>query len=261
MSSSKRNKSKAWIGTLLFHSLLILLFFFTGLSYTIPPPPEEGISINFGNSEFAKGETENQQEKFEEIIEETSQEVISTDEIITQESIETVETKKEEKKEEKEKNQEVMEKMEIEEITKENIEEKVINKRAIYNPNKNKKNTGNTRGDGTIGKEVGDQNSTNYTGGDFGYGLSEIGSYRSKPESLNHPLEMGKGYITINVIVNAEGKIIDIDDSSFYSTLGYVGSFKRKNLFIAIKQQLKYGPATGNDKSDKIAKLKLIFTH
>ena len=38
-------------------------------------------------------------------------------------------------------------------LIKENIEEKVINKRAIYNPNKNKKNTGNTRGDGTMGKE------------------------------------------------------------------------------------------------------------
>ena len=30
---------------------------------------------------------------------------------------------------------------------------------------------------------------------------------------------------------------------------------------ITLKKQLKYGPATGNDKSDKIAKLKLIFTH
>ena len=72
---------------------------------------------------------------------------------------------------------------------------------------------------------------------------------------------MGKGYITVNVVVNAEGKIIDIDDNSFFSTLGYIVSYKRKNLYLAIKQQLRYGPATGKDKSDKVAKLKLIFTH
>ena len=36
---------------------------------------------------------------------------------------------------------------------------------------------------------------------------------------------------------------------------------KEKNLYISIKQQLKYGPATGKDKSDKNTKLKLIFTH
>ena len=30
------------------------------------------------------------------------------------------------------------------------------------------------------------------------------------------------------IIVNAEGKIIDIDDNSFFSTLGYIGSYKRK---------------------------------
>lgn len=257
MNSSKRNKNKAWIGTLLFHCLLVLLFFYTGLSYTIPPPPEEGISINFGTTEFAEGETEIQQEQFEETNEESSQEIISLEQTITQESLETVKKEKEEQ-DRKEKNDGITEKIEIKEEKK---EEKVINKRAIFNPKKNKGNEGKTSGDGNMGEEDGDPNSTQYTGGNFGDGLSEIGRFRSKPENLEHPLEMGKGYITINVIVNAEGKIIDIDDNSFYSTLGYIGYHKRKNLYIAIKKQLKYGPATGNDKSDKIAKLKLIFTH
>ena len=94
MNSSNKIRIRAWIGTLLFHSLLVLLFFYTGLSYTIPPPPEEGISINFGTTELAEGETEIQQEQFEETNEESSQEVISIDETITQESIETVEKEK-----------------------------------------------------------------------------------------------------------------------------------------------------------------------
>ena len=257
MNSSKRNKSKAWIGTLIFHSLLVLLFFFTGLSYTIPPPPEEGININFGTTQFADGENEIQQEQVKEFTEEISVDNPATEEITTQESIETIETKKEEKKEDKTTENTKGE----DEIKEENQEEKIINKKAIFNPNKNKGNEGNNSGEGNMGEEDGDPNSTHYSGGGFGDGLSEIGSYRSTPEDLHHPLEMGKGYITINVVVNSEGKIIDIDDNSFFSTLGYIGSYKRKNLYLAIKQQLRYGPATGKDKSDKVAKLKLIFTH
>ena len=65
MKPSKRNNNKGLIGTLIFHSILLLLFFFTGLSYTIPPPPEEGISINFGNTETANGNNVNQEEKSE----------------------------------------------------------------------------------------------------------------------------------------------------------------------------------------------------
>lgn len=257
MNSSKRNKSKAWIGTLIFHSLLVLLFFFTGLSYTIPPPPEEGISINFGTTEFAEGENEIQQEKVQEIVEERSVNNPATEEIETQESIETVETKKEEKKEETT----TEETKEDVEINKEKEEEKFIDKRAIFNPNKNKLNEGNNSGKGNMGEEDGDPNSTRYSGGGFGDGLSKIGSYRSKPEDLDHPLEMGTGYITVNVIVNTEGKIIDIDEESFYTTLGYIGSSKRKKLYLSIKKQLRYGPATGKDKSDQISELKLIFTH
>ena len=256
MNSSKRNKSKAWIGTLIFHSLLVLLFFLTGLSYTIPPPPEEGISINFGTTEFAEGENEIQQEQVEEVVEESSVDNPVTEEIETQEFIETVETKKEKKEETT--TEETKENVEIKE---EKEKEKIIDKRAIFNPNKNKVNEGNNSGKGNMGEEDGDPNSTHYSGGKFGDGLSDIGSYRSKPEDLDHPLEMGTGYITVNVVVNAEGKIIDIDDESFYSTLGYIGSYKRKNLYLAIKQQLRYGPAIGKDKSDKISELKLIFTH
>ena len=82
-----------------------------------------------------------------------------------------------------------------------------------------------------MGEEDGDPNSTHYIGGNFGDGLSEIGKFRSKPENLKHPLDMGTGYLTVNVIVTAEGKIIDIDDSSFYCSLGFVGDNKRKKLY------------------------------
>ena len=109
-----------------------------------------------------------------------------------------------------------------------------------------------------MGEIDGDPNSD---GIGFGNGLSEIGNSRSKPTDFDHPLEMGEGYVTIDVIVNSEGKIIDIDDSSFETTLGYIEKTKKENLYKSIKRDLKYGPETGPDKSDKVTKLKINFSH
>ena len=127
-----------------------------------------------------------------------------------------------------------------------------INKKAIFHPNKKEVNGVNNSGDGNMGK-----------GKVFGGGiLSTIENYRSKPtkDTLDYQLGMGEGYITIDVIVNSEGEIIDIDDNSFKTTLvGFIKKTKREKLYEEIKRDLKYGPATGNDKSDKIATLRIIY--
>ena len=254
MNSSKKNKSKAWIGTLLFHTLLIILFLFTGLSYTIPAPPEKGMNINFGTTDLGKGKVETSTEEI--INEPTSENNPATEDITTQETVETIETKK---KEDKKKTEILSENKKKVEEKKEEV--KKINKKTIFNPNKNKGNDGNdgnTNGEGNMGEIDGDPNSD---GKGFGNGLSEIGNSRSKPKDLYHPLELGKGYITVNIIVNAEGKITDIDDSSFYTTIVNLGKTKRENLYTAIKRDLKYGPETGPDKSDKVTKLKINFIH
>ena len=47
-ASEKKSKRNGIIGTILFHALLLIAFLFLGLTYQDPPPPEEGISINFG---------------------------------------------------------------------------------------------------------------------------------------------------------------------------------------------------------------------
>jgi len=57
-SSAKKDKQKGLVGTILFHALLIVAFLFMGLTYQIPPPPEEGISINFGYMDEGMSETE-----------------------------------------------------------------------------------------------------------------------------------------------------------------------------------------------------------
>ena len=50
MKLPKKDKRNGIIATFIFHSILIISFFYLGLKYKDPPPAEEGISINFGNS-------------------------------------------------------------------------------------------------------------------------------------------------------------------------------------------------------------------
>ncbi len=51
---SDKNRRKGIIGTVLFHIVLLVLFLMFGLKYT-EPKPEDGIVINFGNSETGFG--------------------------------------------------------------------------------------------------------------------------------------------------------------------------------------------------------------
>lgn len=55
MIKNSKNKQNAIIGTILFHIILLLCFIFMGLTYQIPPPPEEGITINFGYQDSGNG--------------------------------------------------------------------------------------------------------------------------------------------------------------------------------------------------------------
>ena len=84
MANSKKHNRKGLYGTLLFHGLLMLSFMFMGLTYTIPPPPEEGITINFGFDDFGNGDIQP-----EEVVEELQESVESLEEVNTPEVIET----------------------------------------------------------------------------------------------------------------------------------------------------------------------------
>jgi len=258
MKLSKRNNNKGLIGTLIFHSILLLLFFFTGLSYTIPPPPEEGISINFGNTETANGNNVNQEAKSELNTPVDTKNNTTAEETFTQENIETLKTNKD-----KEENTQ-----EVETTTNEinsnepNVKEPETNKRAIYNPNKNKGSDGNKSSSGDMGEINGELNADNYNGGGFGAGLPEIGNSRSIPvEAVDHPLGMGEGHILLNVIVNSDGEIIEIDNNFVDNTIGFISAGKKRSLFNAIKEQLKYGSAKGEDKSNKRAELRVSFVY
>ena len=165
-ATEKKSKRKGIIGTILFHVLLLVAFLFMGLTYQDPPPAEEGISINFGFTDEGLGEIE--PEDTEEITELVEEEIIeeqieSTEEIVTQTTIETPAVEKTEEKKKV---------VEQEQPKEEVIEEKKpeINKKALYPGKKETKTTseGDNNGDGNQGAIDGDPNADVYEGGGIG---------------------------------------------------------------------------------------------
>jgi len=163
-SSAKKDKQKGLVGTILFHALLIVAFLFMGLTYQIPPPPEEGISINFGYMD--EGMTETEPEDKAEIPEPVQEEIVeeqssAEEEVISQEVEEAPAVEKTEQK-----------KKEPEPEKKEVIEEKKpeVNKKALYTGKKENQETdeGNTDKSGNKGVIDGDPKSEVYEGGGIG---------------------------------------------------------------------------------------------
>ena len=196
----ERNKRNGFFGTFLFHLLLLISFFYLGLTFQDPPPAEEGINITFGINEagtkdFSNKEIETESNIIEEKIE-------NIEEIITQNIIETSNIENNDiKKIIKDKEPE---------IAKE--EKKEVLEKALYPGKKNTKN--NTKGkmgaQGYQGKIEGDENTSSYTGAGIGNGedMYQLGgrnvAYKVKPIYENQI----EGTIVVIITVNRAGDVI-----------------------------------------------------
>ena len=214
MIKPTKNRRKAIIGTVLFHIGLLLCFIFMGLTYQIPPPPEEGITINFGYQDFGSGS-----EQLEQIVEKqeiTPQEIVNNNPVVedisTQDIEETPTTKL---KEQLEKPKEVNK-----------IEEKkpepMVNTKALY-PGK-KQNNSNSRGisegQGNQGSQDGDPNSNAYTGG--GTGTNGIayqlgGRTIAEIKKPNYDSQQ-QGKVVVTIRVDRNGKVISATPGAKGST-------------------------------------------
>jgi len=209
-----------------------------GLTYSIPPPLEEGISINFGFSDqgFEEVQPEEDAKESNPIIEEVIQDVIEVEqEIITQETIETevIEVPKEIKKEkvEEKKPEEKQEEIIVKPV------EPVINKKALYTGKKKKQKTnqGNSNGLGNEGSLEGDMNSNIYTGG--GIGVDGMAYQLGGRNAINKPKPEGnqiEGKVVVLITVNRLGDVI-------FANAGAKGSttYDKKLLERAKKAALK----------------------
>ena len=214
MIKPTKNRRKAIIGTVLFHIGLLLCFIFMGLTYQIPPPPEEGITINFGYQDFGSGS-----EQLEQIVEEqeiTPQDIVNNNPVVedisTQDIEETPTTKL---KEQLEKPKEVNK-----------IEEKkpepVVNTKALY-PGKKQNNSnsqGISEGQEDQGSQDGDPNSNAYTGG--GTGTNGIayqlgGRTIAEIKKPNYDSQQ-QGKVVVTIRVDRNGKVISATPGAKGST-------------------------------------------
>ncbi len=77
--NTKTNKRRGLIVSLVFHALLAGLFLILGMSYPYPPPPEQGVLINFGTQDRGSGDV--QPETKEQPVQEQVSEKIKNEEI------------------------------------------------------------------------------------------------------------------------------------------------------------------------------------
>jgi len=200
------------LGTVIFHTIILLLLIFLGFTTELPLPGEEGVEVSLGSSVEGMGRI---QPLKPDVIEKSTppppQEKKEEEEIVTQdiESAPAIETKKEEKKPETKP-----------EETKEKPEEKVEEKKPEVNPNalyKGKSSEPNkTESEGITGKE-GDQgkpegtiDAKQYLGkGGFGDGLSYSLAGRT-PKYLPKPSSNFRenGTVVVQITVNKYGKVV-----------------------------------------------------
>ena len=214
MINPTENRLKAIIGTVLFHIGLLLCFVFMGLTYQLPPPAEEGITINFGYQDF--GSDSEQQEQMIEEKEISSQELFNNnpfvENVITQSIEETPATKP---KEQLEKHNEVKK-----------IEEKkpelVVNKKALYSGKKqnNSNSQGISEGQGNQGSKDGDPYSNTYT--NVGVGTNGIsynlgGRTIAEIKKPNYDSQQ-QGKVVVTIRVNKNGKVISATPGAKGST-------------------------------------------
>jgi periplasmic protein TonB len=200
--TEKKSKQKGIIGTILFHILLLVAFFFMGLTYQDPPPEEEGISINFGFTDEGLGEVETKDT--EEIIDPSNVQRGSPEDIVTQTNIETRSVKKTRKKKKKVEQNEDEESIE-EERTK-------VNKEALYTGKKKTKinSEGNKKGEGNRGIMNGDSNAEAYEGGGIGEDGTayQLGGRKAniKPKPQGNQVE---GKVVVAITVDRLGNVIN----------------------------------------------------
>lgn len=211
MQEAKKNKRKAMLGTLLFHLVLLLCFIFMGLKYQSPPPPEEGIAINFGTNDFGLGNS-NKEVLDENTIEKIVESTTESEELPSQEQVETISVEKKEK---------IKKNIEAEKEKVEVIEEPKVNSKALYKGKKERPNNsqGISKGIGDQGNIKGSISSENYSGSGNGNGISyQLGGRNIK--DIKKPIyeSQVQGRVVVSIRVNRNGKVVSANPGAKGST-------------------------------------------
>lgn len=166
------------IGTITFHAVLVAIFMFFGYTTPLPLPAEEGILINFGDSDDGSGNEEPQYSESvqQEAVKESQESVTESAPIPTEDGAITQDYEdapaikeqgvKEEKLETKPKVKPEPKQEKVKEVVK---VERTVNEQALF-PGKNRNNNsssseGETKGNNNQGSATGSVDSQNHAGG------------------------------------------------------------------------------------------------
>ena len=262
MDKEKKDKVKGICGTLLFHAVLLFLLSlpFMSLRYEDPPIRKGGGSIAMN---LIKQDPPSPKEVSEEVPEES--EMIEDKDIITSEKGELEVTKNINENNEIPPVEETPPVEEIPPVIELTEQEKAFDKNndgKIDIEEQKKLNEFLEKIGGIGGKDDEEYNGDGEEGegkgtGEgkgFGDGLDSVGSHNSiDPATLDCEQGKGTGGLTIKIIRSPYGKIVEIDEESFKSTLtglSFSSPKKQKELLNCIKR--KY-----NEAIDKGAKVKI----
>jgi len=221
MSDYIKKHKTGIIGTIIFHVIIGAIFMIFGYSTPLPLPDEEGILINFGDSDNGFGQVEPQySESVQQESAEESQEAVeesapteTEDGSITQD-YEEAPSIKEQGEVKKETEKETEKEAEKEETPEEKVE-KTVNENALF-PGRNRNsddNTseGETEGQGNQGSTTGSVDSQNHTGGDSrGTSGTEFSLAGRNKESLpdpKYPPGQIEGKVVVEITVDKYGKV------------------------------------------------------
>lgn len=214
------------IGTLAFHTIILLLFILFGFRTPLPLPAEQGILINFGDSESGSGQEEPQynEERIQQTpsppVEEVSNETNTEETVMTQEHEEApvmASAKKTEKKKEEIKKEEpkpVVKKEEPKPEVQKEEEKPTVDPRAMYRGKKTdtqyKGSEGVSQGEGNQGSPTGSEDATNrslgLSGGD---GVRADLSGRNPVYLPTPEFDIQKeGIVKVEIQVNRSGKVV-----------------------------------------------------
>ncbi len=216
--NEKKNRRKALISTLVFHLGLLLLFLFVGLTY-YDPKPEDGILINFGNSEMGLGEEfvtpSNSSPQPQQSTTESEQTDVLTQDVEDAPSIQAEEKPKpvEKKEDQKPTEQKSTEDQTKPEEVKDPEPQPSDKLRKLLDLTKKSKSGGEgvTEGSGDQGREDGDPNSNSRTGdggGGNGDGNYLLGNRQAlaKPKP-DYPCN-DEGRVVVKIYVDQNGSVI-----------------------------------------------------
>jgi periplasmic protein TonB len=238
-----------FVGTILFHIFLFILFLILGLK-SIDPPPDSGVLLNFGTSEFGSGDIQ-PEEAVATPVEPENPDVVDAapekpeiveEEVITQDAVETVEVPKEKPKEEpKEEKPEISDEL----------------KQTLSNAFNKKKNSGSEGPDnqaGDKGSTEGTKDGKDYTGdpGGGGNGISyNLGGRRhlSLPKPIDNSQD--EGTVVVSIIVDRNGNVISAQPGARGSTTTNANLLKKAKE-AALKAKFSANPTAPEEQKGSI---------